>query len=771
MSTYAPTTKATESDDKLLTKFREWFKRCVEADADQRERETEDLRFIIGGKYQWSAAALKEREGANGLPGRPIVSVNLIQQPGQLIQNQAEAADLGINVHPVNEAAGEDIAEIEQGIIRRIERDSNAEQVRLHAFDRAKTCGRGYYRIVSQYDEDSDNPFDQELAPKRILYQECVYFDPSAQEADLSDAKYAFIVQWMTRDDFKAAYPKAKKSVAEGASFADLKSSIPDWVDVAGAGAVLTAECWYKETKTETLPNPDPEGKPREKVSTIVRWYKITGAEILDREETQIPLIPIVFVPGRELQPVDGKRRWEGIVRPARDGQQIANFGAASMVERVSLEPKAPFVAAAGQLTGHPEWKTANTRNWSVLEYNQVDVEGKPAPPPQRAQIDPSGTSLAMMLFQEGKSMVQMATAVYDPSLGAGGKKPDESGRKVIALQQQADAGTSNYLQNLANIAMRYEARIYLAWIPFIYDRPGRVTQILGGEDEKPRAVMLGKPFTTDDKGRPVPAAPGDPAAKLYDLSKGKYTVSVSIGKSYQTRAQEGRDSLADLIPRLPPEAQLVLIPTWLKFLDSPGSKEAAELLTKLRDAKFPFLTGDDENGPTPDQLKAQIAGLQQQSQQDRQQLMLAIQEIKTDQAKQAASLEKARIDAEAGLEKARIQAQTSIAVAQINAEAKGVAMATEAQNEAAATGLQHAHETAEAERARVHDAQQAQMAAQQAQDAQQADQGHQAGMAAAGAAQESAQATQAQQAQAQEAERAREAAAEQAAAQPQGGE
>jgi hypothetical protein len=264
----------------------------------------------------------------------------------------------------------------------------------------------------------------------------------------------------------------------------------------------------------------------------------------------------------------------------------------------------------------------------------------------------------------------------------------------VIAQQQQSDAGTSNYLQNLANISMQYEAKVILDLIPKIYDRRGRITRILSGEDEKEKTVMLGRPFVMDQSGdKPVEAQNGQQNAKMYDLSKGKYAISVTIGKSYQTRMQQGQETFGPLMEHMPPDVQLLLLPTWLKFQDTPGSKEAEELLKKYRDSKFPGLVGDKGEQPTAEQLQAKMQGMEQSGQELQKQLQAAGQQLQTDAEKQKAQVQVAQINADKEIQLQKMRDATSIAVAEINARAKGVLSAQEAMHESVALDQEQAHE------------------------------------------------------------------------------
>lgn len=794
MSTY--TTRSIDDDDtgsqpesedeEVLEECRRCYKLALAATSKQREREKEDLRFQVA-EFQWDEEARRARQGGTVgnqvVPARPILSISLVKQPLQLVKNQAAAADLGVNIHAVSEKAEDDLAEIKQGLYRRIERDSGAEQVRLWALDRATQCGMGWYIIRTQWDEDGDDPFDQEISIQRILDQGSVFIDPSAYKPDFSDANWAFLTSWVPLEDFKRQYPDSKAAQEETGvlEWETMSQTAPEWVhmDNGGGRAIQIAEYWYKEHNEETIclledgklvRKEEVKGrrilKQRSRDKVTLKWYKVTGQEVIDREiceGTKIPLIPVV---GIELQPFDSERRFEGMIRPARDGQRLYNVAASTMVEMMLSEPKAPFIADPKAIEGYENWwQQANTRNFPYLPYNAI-INGQVVPPPERAQKDMAGMSISTIALNEGKGFVQSTTAVYDPSLGET-PKHGQSGRAVIAQQQQSDAGTSNYLQNLANISMPYEAQVILELMPSVYDRSGRVTQILGGEDEKPKKVMLNKPFVQGPDGNPMPAIvpPGTPmpqGTKHYDLSEGKYTVSVSVGKSYQTRLQQGQDVLTELMPHLPPEFQIAALPTMMKFMDTPGAKELAQTFEKLRDMKFPGLTDDENQQPTPDQLQTQIKAMEQKGQEVGHQLQGAIEQIKTDQAKQQAMIAKAQIDAQKEITLQKMKDATSIAVAQINASVKIGQQATEAQNEAAATGLEHQHEAEQAEIDRQHEAMMAQMGAQQASEQAGQDQAAQTQQTQMGQAHEAGMAAQGQSHDAEQADADRQAAAQQ---------
>src|SRR3989304_4006783 len=116
------------SKDDILETAKERLKLAQEAEAAQRLREKDDLRFQVP-EEQWDEAARKERagtvEGGAPPPPRPMLTIPKPDQPLQLIINQARAARLGVNIHPVSEDADKECAEVRQGLYRRRQRASN----------------------------------------------------------------------------------------------------------------------------------------------------------------------------------------------------------------------------------------------------------------------------------------------------------------------------------------------------------------------------------------------------------------------------------------------------------------------------------------------------------------------------------------------------------------------------------------------------------------------------------------------------------------------
>jgi hypothetical protein len=689
----------TRETSSILTEAAERFKVASEAEEKQRERERADLEFQVP-ELQWDEKSKQLRQGDGQTSGRPMLSISKLSQPRRLILNQMRSADLGINIHPISEKAESETAEILQAKYREIERKSRAELARAWAFDRAVQAGRGAYRVLTEYDDESEVPSDQRIVIKRIYHQDGVYFDPSASEPDYSDGRYAFVVSWMSASEFGRQFPKAKPAPANKLEWEGMRAEAPEWVRDED---VLVAEYWYKVFDTEEF-EVDGETRTREKVRVCVD--KMCGWDVLEHLDWPGKWIPIIPVIGRELQPFDEERRCVGIVFDARDGQKLYNFAASTLVERMAMEPRAPFVAAAEVLEGYEHlWQTANIKNHAVLPFNAVVKDGAMLPPPQRAQIDASGMSIALMALQEADGFIQATTAVFDPSLGKMPQK-ERSGRAIMALQQQADAGTSDFLQNLADISLTYEARVVLDLIPKIYDRPGRITRIVRGDDKKTEAVMLGQPYIMDPKTKqPRAAQPGEQNAKTVDLARGIYDVSVNVGKGFQTRLQEGSERIGEMLANKP-ELFMLMGDLFLRYQDWPGAKEMADRMAKVRESQHPGLGEGEDGQAPPEQQQAIMQAMKQQIQQMGQQMQQMGMALETDRAKQEAAMAKAQLDAqtkqmdiEAKLRMNAADNQTKLTVAGMEGKIETLLTLLELESEARQVRQAQAHDAAMTER------------------------------------------------------------------------
>ncbi len=693
--------KANESKEDFLKRALLRWQLANEATSENRAIALEDVKFSIG--EQWPSDIRQARV----IDGRPCLTMNRIPQNLKLILNEQRQQRPSIQVNPVGDGADVETAEILQGIIRHIEINSEAEIAYDHGFDCMLRGGEGHWRVRSDYAYPGSD--EQEIFIDWVQNQFSVYDDPSAAKPDKADIKWAFIIDDMPIEEYKAQFPDSE--VANLTEYDGTGNSPPGWMSdkyIRVAEYYYVLDTWEKKEGERTV------------VKRQVKWAKINAKEILEERDvigTRIPDIPVL---GEEVI-VDGKKHVAGLVRYMKDPARAYNFWISAATEMIALAPKAPFVGAVGMFnTQEKKWAQANQRNFAYLEYDPVDIHGRPEPPPQRQAFEPPIQAIQTMTHQADADL-KYTSGINAASLGD--PESERSGKALLLRQKQSDLANLNWSDNLAR-AIRSTGRLLLEWIPKIYDTPriqriikpdGTVSHVIvhSGEEHAPAAQQM--------------MAENESIKKIYDLSMGRYDVTVSVGPSYQSKRQEAVASQLAFIQSFPQSAPIIgdLV---ANDMDWPGAKQIAKRLKMMLP---PQLQGDD-NDPESQLMKAQ-SQLQALSQQHELLVQHVQQMTQVIQTKQVEAQSKERIEAMKGqhqltIEQMKIEAQ--IAIAEIDAKVQSAQDRLKWTNDAWTELHGSAHEAAMQTQQHAHEADQAQQAQAAAVQQQQAQQGHEQDMA-----------------------------------------
>jgi hypothetical protein len=234
----------------------------------------------------------------------------------------------------------------------------------------------------------------------------------------------------------------------------------------------------------------------------------------------------------------------------------------------VALAPKAPFNGRKGAFeTDSEKWATANVHTHAYIEYDG------PEPPIRQPFVGPPAGAMqeALSASDDMKSIM----GLYDASLGA--RSNETSGRAIMARQREGDVSTFHYIDNLSR-AIRHAGRILLDLIPRVYSTP-RVVRVLGA-DGSMQSVGVGV-----GAAGPDPAGPLRKVEKVYDLTAGRYDLTVSSGPSFTSRREEAATQMIELI-RAYPAAAPVIGDLLARNLDWPGADEIATRLAALLPAQ-----------------------------------------------------------------------------------------------------------------------------------------------------------------------------------------
>lgn len=615
-----------------IEEAKQFLKLSADAESTNRQEGMDDLKFSAGD--QWPV----EIQNSRNLESRPCLTINKIDAYCRQIANQQRQQRPRIKVDPINDQADYKIAEVIQGICRHIEVNSSADDAYDTAFDFAVRMGWGYWRVVTDYvREDS---FNQEILIKPIDNPFTVYFDPNSVLPDGSDAEQCLITTVVPKHVFRKMYPDAD----DGTSFfaRGTGDSNAEWIMKED---IRIAEYFYTERQKAKLvllsdgshvfEDELPDERvlanagieiiaKRDSYKKVIKWCKLTGIEILEEKTWPGRYIPIVPVYGQQVV-VDGKRKKFGLVRMAKDPQRMYNYWQTTMTESVALAPKAKWLMAEGQNEGHEtEWANANQKSAPVLIYKQRDIEGMPAPAPQRLQPEPPPAGVMAAAGQISLDM-QAVVGIVDPNQLPQG---NISGKALQGQQNQIDMSNFHYFDNLTR-SIRQTGKIILDLIPKIYDTE-RVMRIIG-EDGKPELVTINK---------------FDPAVGkvLNDVTVGEYDVTMDTGPGYNSKRQAAVDAMMPLIGS---NQELMQAAGDLIFrnMDFPGADIIADRLAAMNP-----LAQIDEKSPIPPQVQMQLKQNEAQMQQMQQQL----QQLQL-QLKYRGDIEQMRSETE--LKKAQMQA------------------------------------------------------------------------------------------------------------------
>jgi hypothetical protein len=418
-------------------------------------------------------------------------------------------------------------------------------------------------------------------------------WDPQCADACGGDANKALIAERIDEDVYKALYRDQ-----DGVSFNVSRDSYGWFTDrevrIAEYFERVPTEKWIAQMTDGTVKDYDDElksvedkfdeheitaerngviriakdkaGKPRIRrtVKWRVLWAKVDGSNILEGPHMyDWKRIPVVRCPGRYIN-IEGRKKFQSLIRHAKDAQRSYNSRASDTIERSALLPKAPYMVTETMIKGYEGmWAQANVESRPYLAYNVDPKAPNNGMPYREPPLDvPQG---ALALAQMAISDIQATIGFFDPALGNAEDMNRVSGKALVQHTKRSDLGTYEFVDG-------YQAALQLTWemmidmIPTVYDSQ-RVERIIGVDDTE-KLIALNHPHQGDD-GREV---------IINDLKRGAYDVTVCIGPSFQTARQETLATLIDAAASIPAVAQFC--PDLLaKNIDTPDAQEMARRL------------------------------------------------------------------------------------------------------------------------------------------------------------------------------------------------
>lgn len=588
----------------VLTDCLAFVRDAEENESSDRSKALQALRFENGD--QWPQEIQLQRE----LENRPCLTVNKTRAMVRQVLNGMRQQRPRMVVHPVGDGADEDKAEVIQGILRHIEVNSGAEVAYDTAAKFQVIAGKGYWRVTHRY--ISEDSFEQELYIDPIDDPFTVYFDPSSNLPDGSDAETVVVSTMMPRAEFKRRWP-----TKDLVSFDKVQAgSVP--VGWATEREIRVGEYWRVEKVKDTLVRysngwtgfksklpksiADAIGltvvDERPSYRRKVMLYMCSATEVLEEREWSGKYIPIVPIYGNRVN-INGDISYSGMVEDLMDPARMYNFWRTSEAEVVALAPKAPWVMGEGQDEGHEaEWDQANVKSYSRLVYKPAtDQNGQTLPPPTRLPTQEIPQANVNAAIGAGEDMKSVA-GIFDASLG--NREQDPSGIALGRHQQQSELSNFHFYDNQC-VSVRHTGVILLDLFHTIYDTE-RVLRIIG-EDGEASSVTVNQKRMNEA---------GVVDSVLNDITVGRYDVVMDTGPGYNTKRIESAENMLALLQTpLGEKIAQVADDIVVRHFDWSGARDLADRLA----AANPIAQADAMED-MPEQAKAIIQQLKGQNQQ-----------------------------------------------------------------------------------------------------------------------------------------------------------
>lgn len=633
----------------FLADMRQKFYDDLQFDRLNREAALEDLRFLVGD--QWDDLVRQRREAAR----KPVLTVNRLPAFVAQIVGNRRLNETAIKV--LADTGGSiSVARVREGLIRSIQKLSNADVAYDKACESQVTCGIGNFQVELDY--ENDDVFEQDIRIKAINDTLAVVWDRMLSESTGRDATHVFVVDVITKKEFNARWPWATAAdmVVDVTLRGDLRMN--GWIAVDD---VRIVSYWRMRSRKRTLAlmndgsTRDITDEPLEEVlpnvvqrsngAPIMRevnkkyaeMYLASGLDLLEGPyELPISRLPVFRVPGWEVNVGEWKHRW-GLVRFLKDPQRLHNYWRSVVAEKIMQTPRAVWVAKAEAVAGREkDWRASHLTDDPLLIWNG-DAGDKPERVPP-AQIEEALLGQAEMTTQDFKDV----SNIHEANLGM--PSNEVSGAAIVARQRVSDTGTVLYHDNLAH-AIEQCGSVCNELIPFVYDTP-RIIKVLGEDGKQDMQVIN---------------AMGDP--RSIDITAGKYSVTVTTGPSSATKRIEATENMMNLINALPQVAALIA-DLVVEAQDWPMAQEIAR---RLRLTLPPGIL--DPKDMTPEMQQAAAAASDEAQQQHDLQLRLAVAEFLKKQSEAAVNAARARsFNAQADAGPAKLQNE-SLAAASLAAE------------------------------------------------------------------------------------------------------
>lgn len=481
---------------------------------------------------------------------------------------------------------------------------------RSRSFEDAVKVGLGWIESGVTERDNGEPIYNRYESWRNMLW------DSASTEFDLSDARYVIRIKWVDLDVAIAMFPEREKMLERSASTSErygtdlangdeIMDFAEDEMDSLGRGMsdhsverrrVRMIEVWFrKPERVQKIVAGQRQGEEfdpqdqnhqalvqggesvvaeRMMMSMNVCIMTTSGMCYVGRspyKHNKFPFIPVWgYRRGRDNMPY-------GMIRSMRDIQDDVNKRASKALFILSTnktimdEGAVPDVAAFMDEVSRPDGVIIK-RKGHELTIN-ADRDLAPA---------------HLSIMSQSINMIQSVSGVTDEQMGK--TTNAKSGVAIQARQDQGSKSTSKLFDNL-RYAFQCDGEITLSLCEqyFTEQKQFRITNQRGTPD-----------FIDINDGLPE-----------NDITRTQADFIISDSEWRASLRQAQAQQLAEMMPSLPPEVQLVLLDLLIEELDLPNGEEMVKRIRQITGMRDP-----DATEPTEEELKAEQAQAEAQKQQ-----------------------------------------------------------------------------------------------------------------------------------------------------------
>jgi hypothetical protein len=492
-------------------------------------------------------------------------------------------------------------------------------------------------------------------------------FDKLSKFSHKGDGNYCYELFPMAEDDFKVEYPDIDlrtvtfKRGFEGFQWSYLndnskiivvadyyeKKKVEKTIVKLRDNRVMTREEYDKlvDNWDEVEMPPTIMGKPRKTVLDKIVRYRMIENQVIEYEETDYTMLPLVFVDGSSTMvrtPKNGNVRQVCLpyVYHAKGAQRLKNFSGIALANEIENTTQHKVMVAKEALPKEEEFLKAytNVQHASNYVFNSVHENNPELPinnPIREVQRVPAPPEI-VQAFTGADSLMEQILGSYDASLGINDNQL--SGVAIVEGATQSNSAAMPYVVGFMQ-GLQRGAQIYVDLLPKYYTTP-RTIPIMD-EEGKRHFVKINQ-----DDGLP------------FDFDTNALNVVVKAGASFQVQKAKTIGMIGQLQSMNPLFAQFM------------GEKGISFLL-------------DNVEGKGVEQLKAMVKEWTQEQEQMKQQAMQqqqmeaqnnpAMMKVQVDMQKIAFEKEKAAAQHQVDMEEIQVEKEKLHAQLHMNEQTSSV--------------------------------------------------------------------------------------------------